>query len=282
MEQEKLDKLVELKNLFEAGILTKEELDAEKAKVFNTFEQNEKQATKTPWQNCEESTKYKTANQIDIAESTFSNANDSNDDEESSNTKYYIIASVLLAIVLFVLFYSRSTRNANSTSVEDSVYTNLGVLDVNEMSNETSNVIADDEYCGTFVITGSIYRLCESYAVINISRDSEDTYSGNMKLMLGSKGWDTETQRATEDFDAHRGTSNIEISARRANDGLEITMESYEISDPGDGTISQWMPKEKTKIFQLYCEDGYYGVVSTGRMNDIFDDYNNIEISKVK
>ena len=106
MEKSSIDKLMELKQLYEAGILTKEEMEAEKAKILNSPTSHEEYPN----------------NEIPPVENTESSfASPSNEEKHGRNNKviFGIAAVIVVAIVAIIGFFLNKQTELKDAVTDD-------------------------------------------------------------------------------------------------------------------------------------------------------------------
>ena len=181
MTQEQIDKLQELKKLFDAGILTQEEMQAEKAKILGT-------GSNEPYQ---EPSKEKSAvvvgepeEAIEEKPTIVNNAVEASNGTKKRNIILGVIAGilVLILIIAFATFRNSSTSPekeyiyANS-DVNESIYNDPSEVKETVNNDETTSETADDDefgldpWNGSLNIVGDIYRTCSTLAYITLNKD---------------------------------------------------------------------------------------------------------------
>lgn len=184
MTQEQINKLQELKNLFDAGILTEEEMQTEKAKILGTakvVEQNVTTANKvssTPETTMpEDSINDNYTNVEPVADQTVASGN--------SNRRNIILAIAGVVVVGLFIWAISSTNKPETTNsepgyiqIENADDGPAPVMETNENETSVSNATStdDDEFgldpwSGSLNIEGDIYRICSTFSIYNPQQD---------------------------------------------------------------------------------------------------------------
>lgn len=122
-----IDKLMELKQLYEQGILTKEEMEAEKAKILNA---------PTP--------KFESPNNvippIEAAESSFASTSDEGNHSRSNKVIFGIAALIVVAIVAIIGFFLNKQTEPKEAVTNDIELAQLAGDDMNEAIADTEDI----------------------------------------------------------------------------------------------------------------------------------------------
>ena len=152
MTQEQIDKLQELKKLFDAGILTQEEMQAEKAKILGT-------GSNEPYQ---EPSKEKSAvvvgepkEAIEEKPTIVNNTVGASNGNKKRNILLGAIAGILVLILIIAFATSRNSSTspekeyiyANS-DVNESIYNDPSEVKETVNNDETTSETADDDEFG--------------------------------------------------------------------------------------------------------------------------------------
>lgn len=300
MTQEQIKKLLELKELYESGILTKEEVEEEKKKILNT-QQDEPVGEQLPEQSSE--TQENKSNVVVEEDATPIMRHDesgfafkqpkvkpqpetTNGTTPSFKVSDWHIAWGLVFILIFIILV-RVIVNCNGSdnndyddqtypdSLEESIEDIVDSTEYVEDDYETITSTDDDEFAydpfsGNFRIFGGVYRLSDSYAYLTISKGPDDIYTGTMELMMGSQETDLESFQPTGRFDDYHGHVSAIIRAKSSGNTLVIILDSYEVVNPGD-YITDMMPAKGSQIFKISYVDDSYSVLPIGDMQVIFD-----------
>ena len=263
MDQTLLNKLMEIKHLYEKGILTKEEMEAEKAKILHPEEQKD--------------TTEENASQMQGSSSSSTSEND---------YKWLWIGGVviiLLGIIFFVVsndkkgddfsdyaendaveeveYYSSDKSEQEDAYVEDEVYV-----------EEYDDPYELDVWRGNYSICGTIYRTCETRADLYLEKTEKGLYAGTLQLMLGDEDLDTGW------FYPDKGTLKANVSAKVKDNQMVVLLGGFTIEE---GEIGNYIPESLKTGQQIFCikmENGQYSATALGNMYDCFD----YEISIIK
>ena len=258
MELSTIDKLMELKKLYEAGILTQEELEAEKQKVLDN-----ETAEETP----------QTQQEVVVQEAASTSAIP---EEKSSNKKLWVgigIGVLFLIIIICAVVSNNKTTELPSDYDTDEIeavadedcslsdtYTEVTTYE------EEDDLYEIDEWVGTFVITGCIYRTSESKAILTLKKtDRKSYYTGTMYLMLG-------TNEGNGQFDAYHGTMTANVKAKQQDDQVVVVLDDFTI---GEGLLKDWFDtfKQGQQIFCITNSYGFYSVRALEEMERMFEGY---------
>lgn len=280
MTQEQIDKLQELKKLFDAGILTQEEMQAEKAKILGT-------GSNEPYQ---EPSQEKSAVVVGEPEEAIEEkptvVNNTVVEEASNGTKKRnIILGVIAGILVLILIIAFATSRNSSTSPEkEYIYANSDInesiyndpSEVKETVNNdgtTSETADDDEFGldpwnGSLNIVGDIYRTCSTLAYITLNKTGKGMYNGTMELMLGDADIDIDTGAATGKFFDDQGHLKGNLRAKAEGQTLTIVLDSYSITKPSE--FFDDLSKGQ-QIFRLTYDGQTYTAQAVGKMQTFFD-----------
>ena len=125
MAKSNMDKLMELKQLYEQGILTKEELEAEKAKILNSSTQKvESPSNGIPT--------------FEAVESSFASTSDEKKYNRNNKVILGIAAIIVVAIVVAISFYLNKQTEPKAT--DDIELAQLASDDMNEAITDTESI----------------------------------------------------------------------------------------------------------------------------------------------
>ena len=123
MEKSNIDKLMELKQLYEQGILTKEEMEAEKAKILNTVALKEESINRNVSPN-------------DAIESSTSSPSVNN--RHNNKVIFGIATFIVVAIVAVICYYLNKQSESPKLATDDIELSQLaGADDMNEAKTDT-------------------------------------------------------------------------------------------------------------------------------------------------
>lgn len=307
MTQEQIKKLLELKELYEAGILTKEEVEEEKKKILNTQQDepvgeqllpeqsSETQENKSDVVVEEDATPIMRYDESGVAFDQLKvkpkpeTTNKTTPSSQAHNRAAFVGVFILIVIFFIIIVISMKCNGSNNDcddqtypdSLEESI---VDIVDSTEYIEDPAFVedeyetitssddgeFAYDPFSGNFRIFGGVYRLCESYAYLTINKGPDDIYTGTMELMMGSQETDLESFQPTGRFDDYNGHVSAIIRAKSSGNTLVIILDSYKVVNPGD-YITDMMPAKGSQIFKISYDDDNYSVRPIGGMQDIFD-----------
>ena len=240
MDRQTIDKLMEIKNLYEAGILTKEEMEAEKSKVLHP-------AT-TP-----------------NTESTQTNSSLSQQTGKSNNKWYWIGGiGIIVLIIVFVLKKNSEPTYYNEPMAEE-------VTESIDSTDAPTTITAEEDtkvevteigaWAGRIVIDGGIYRNCMTSASISLVSDGDNKYHGMIKI------------HADEGLNGY-----LEGDIIASGSDTELTIHIIEpYVAPGDnGNVFDepefYKPIQKNSdIFRITKQSNSYSAKPLGNMKEYFD-----------
>lgn len=304
MTREQIDKLTDLKKLRDAGILTEEEMQAEKAKIIGSVRNQTN--TKDDITECggvsnvtdevesqeindlENASKDCSDISNDVEPSLEENTSitqevkDNNNDTPLRENRFFIfltVAFVVFGILIITLKVSKKTSETvykTPDVVTNSAVTNTlnEVTDLEASSNEQIVTKSDDDefsidpWSGSLNIEGDIYRMCSTLAYITLSKTGKGMYSGTMELMLGDKDIDLDTHEPTGRFFDDQGHLTGKIRAKADGQTLTIVLDSYTISIPSE--FFEDLSKGQ-QIFRLTYDGQTYSAQAVGKMQTFFD-----------
>ncbi len=270
MTQEQINKLQELKKLFDAGIITQEELQAEKAKILNA---NDNQSTEeSPAKDTNEEARKEPDDAITSNENT-------NGDNKVRNIIMMAAAGILAVIIIIVLMKSNGSTPQTSdvnyqydpdTVMIDEVSSENYDADHSDedVSNSSDDEFAFDPWSGSFNIRGSIYRTCSTLAYITLTKDGNGMYEGTMDLMLGDAEYDLDTHEPTGRFYDDQGHLKGQIRAKKDGSMLTIVLDSYSTSKSSEFFNSL---SGGQQMFRLTYDGNSYSAQAIGEMESFFD-----------
>lgn len=287
MTQEQINKLQELKKLLDAGILTEEEMLAEKAKVLDAS--NTQSSSET-------ATKPDVVNSIAskeaIVQGTSANALDGTVNETDrnkteggqkaiANRKHIILAAVAL-LVIGLIIYAASSSNSPKVTYADTEEIDVTDMNDTEPLNEEEPAKAEaeetlsstedefglDPWNGNFKIVGDIYRTCSTLAQISFNKTGKGMYEGMIDLMLGEAEMDPNTFQPTGRFFDDQGHLTGKLRAKVDGQTLTVVLDSYTISIPSE--FFDDLSKSQ-QIFRLTYDEQAYSAQAVGKMQTFFD-----------
>lgn len=280
MTQEQINKLQELKKLLDAGILTEEEMQTEKAKILGTANVEQKVTTENKEYSAPETT---------MAEDPIKD-NDTNTEPDADQTaatlnskRRNIILAVVGIVVVGLVAWAISSKNKPEAIYSEPEYNQIEsvdegpapVMETNENETSVSDATStdDDEFSidpwsGSLNIEGYIYRMCSTLAYITLSKTGKGIYSGTMELMLGDKDIDLDTHEPTGRFFDDQGHLTGKIRAKADGQTLTIVLDSYTISKPSEFFDDLGKGQQ---IFRLTHDGQAYSAQAVGKMQTFFD-----------
>lgn len=280
MTQEQINKLQELKKLLDAGILTEEEMQTEKAKILGTANVEQKVTT----ENKEYSAPETTMAEDPIKDNDTNTEPDADQTAASVNSKRRnIILAVVGIVVVGLVAWAISSKNKPEAIYSEPEYNQIEsvdegpapVMETNENETSVSDATStdDDEFSidpwsGSLNIEGDIYRMCSTLAYITLSKTGKGFYSGTMELMLGDKDIDLDTHEPTGRFFDDQGHLTGKIRAKADGQTLTIVLDSYTISKPSEFFDDLGKGQQ---IFRLTHDGQAYSAQAVGKMQTFFD-----------
>ena len=197
MEKQTINKLMEIKKLYEAGILTKDEMEAEKNKVLHP----EGIVTEEP--KAEEPVSEEIPSDAPLVmtdsegrfvfdvpkqEPTQTNSSSSQQTSKSNSKLYWIGVIGILVLIIVLLALSGSKNNTPTYYSEEAPETAT-----DSVRNDEPTTITAEEYtkaeanetgawAGRIVIDGAMYRICMTSAAISLVSDGNNKYHGIIKI----------------------------------------------------------------------------------------------------
>lgn len=273
MTQEQINKLHELKKLFDAGILTQEEMQTEKAKILGNDIDDSKAENGEDETICSD-VEVQNTNVVDIP-STSSN--------QTGKIFIYSASGIIVLLFIVAILFSRTNKPEETYSepeYDQIEHVDEGSAPIMESEESKSDAAStdDDEFAydpwsGTIRMEGLIYRLCTTCASITLHKKSSDMYEGTIYILLGEFFDDSRTK-----FDPNWGSLEGVIRARADGNMLTVVMDSYKTKPGGDGNFCGEC-NLKGQIFRITNSGSSYSAKAVGEMENLFDE-NNIEVSK--
>ena len=288
MTQEQINKLQELKQLLDAGILTQEEMQTEKAKILGTEKVEQKVAT----ENKESSAPETTMAEYTIKDSDTNTEPDADQTAASDNSnRRNIILAVVGVVVVGLVVWAISSKNKSEAIYSEPEYNQIEsvdegpapVMETNENEASVSDATStdDDEFgldpwIGGMTIEGGMYRTCDSRCYLNFNKTSRGLYTGSIVVMLGST-WPDHPER----FDPSLGYLEGNVRAKADGDVLTVVMDRYtsRVYNPNTEDTNYFENSNISgQIFRITYDNGTYIANAVGDMEGYFD--NGISITK--
>lgn len=266
MTSEEINKLKELKRLLDAGILTPEEVQAEKARILGN-EPAEAVAAEN------EAPK--------VAQETKPKADGGTAEEDGGNSKMMIACGIGLLVVVLVgiVIGMRSSSTQVSSGSEyggyiapvDSdatVYTDDNdVAEYETAETDGSTATDDDEFAydpwvGTVLLKGGVYRRCDTCVSLSLRKTAKGMYEGSLQVMLGYEMDETK-------FDPSFGMLTGTVRAKADGDVLTVVLDSYttKAGDSGDDFTSLSL---NGQVLRITNNGGNYTATAVGDMEYCF------------
>jgi len=285
MTQEQINKLQELKELLNAGIITEDEMQAEKAKILGTAKVEQKETTANKESSAPEMTKAE-----DFINDNYTNIEPVVDQTEASgnSNKRNIILAAVGVVVVGLVVWAISLKNEPKETYNDPTYAQIEDVDdraapitetyenegnVSDATNTDDDEFAYDPWSGTIRMEGLIYRLCTTRAFVTLHKKSNDMYEGTIYILLGEFFDDSRTK-----FDPNWGSLEGVIRAKADGNMLTVVMDSYKTKAGEYGNFCGEC-NLKGQIFRITNSGSSYSAKAVGEMENLFDE-NNIELSK--
>lgn len=174
MEQQTIDKLMEIKKLYEAGILTKEEMEAEKAKILSpTTSQNTNNDDNSESKQSDVKVNASDKKQYDAHDVTIVHVSEKAKERQqkikstprkglSENARIWLIAGIVVAVMLTIAIIIQNGRSSNSQTydndyavadtdtamVDDTDYDTAIDVDDNQEQISQNNADKAEDYIG--------------------------------------------------------------------------------------------------------------------------------------
>lgn len=174
MNQQTIDKLMEIKKLYEAGILTKEEMETEKAKILRPISPVASESKK-------ETVASNDKPQPSTSKGTLKQG-------LSKDTKIWLIAGSVVAVMLIIAIIIQNGRSSNSQTYDN----DYAVAD-------TDTVMVDDIYYDT--------------AVDDSQEQTPQSYADKAENYIGGLDTDTRVVASLTDDDRHCVYTLTEVEA---------------------------------------------------------------------
>lgn len=280
MTSEEIDKLKELKRLLDAGILTQEEVMAEKARILGNepaeADAAENEAQETTLKAVPESVPEKqNPEQNGKTEGTVGQKLTA---KENSGNTIWIAGGIVLFVVLLLILVASSNHSKSSSDYSGYLYPDSDTVcvvetvytddyDVAEYETDGSTATDDDEFAydpwvGTFLLKGGVYRRCDTCVSLSLRKTAKGMYEGSLQVMLGSEMDETK-------FDPYFGMLLGTVRAKADGDVLTVVLDSYktEAGDSGDDFTSFSF---NGQVLRITNNGGSYTATAVGDMEYCF------------
>lgn len=279
MDKEVMDKLMEIKKLYEADILTKEEMEREKAKILNpsTSQQSigpkkEKQTEEIAQDAIPLATDALGHFIFDEPKESVSEIENPSESENSPlqepkrNNGLARIATIILVIFVgFFLMYLVKNCDGDKTHSADDTYDVVEAVDTNTVDTDEDDTEIEAAETGAWdgrtVIEGGMYRNCYTIAFIDLVSDGNNNYHGTIKIQAG---------------DGLNGCLEGDITANGSDTELTIHIIEPYVASGNNGNVFDepefYKPIQKNSdIFRIIKHGTNYSVQPLGNMSDYFD-----------
>ena len=274
MDQQTINKLMEIKKLYEAGILTKEEMEAEKNKVLHPegiVSEEPKAEEPVSEEIPSDATPVMTDSEgrfvFDVPKQEPTQTNSSSSQQTGkSNGKWYWIGGIGIIVLIIVLVLKKNSEPTYfNEPVTEEVTESTGSPDA------PTTITAEDEpkvevtetgaWAGRIVIEGGMYRICMTSAAISLVSDGNNKYHGIIKIHANDGLW---------------GYLEGDITASGSDTELTIhIIEPYVASGDNGNVFDEtefYKPIQKNSdIFRITKQGNSYSAKPLGNMKDYFD-----------
>ena len=286
MTQEQINKLQELKKLLDAGILTEEEMQTEKAKILGTANVEQKVTTENKEYSAPETTEAE-----DSINDNYTNVEPvANQTAASGNSKKRNIFLAIVGVMVIGLFiWAMSSKNKPETTNSEPGYIQIEnaddgpapVIEIIENEERVSDATTtdDDEFAfdpwsGTLRLDGGIYRTCDTRTFLHLQKVSRGMYEGNITILAGSV-WDENSDR----FDPSWGTLEGKVRAKADGNVLTVVLDAYTTKAGDDGNYYEGI-NYKGQILRISYAGSSYSAKAIGDMEGLFMDGDYINVTK--
>lgn len=274
MDQQTIDKLMEIKKLYEAGILTKDEMEDEKNKVLHpegVVSEEPKAEEPVSEEIPSDATPVMTDSEgrfvFDVPKQEPTQTNSSSSQQTGkSNGKWYWIGGIGIIVLIIVLVLKKNSEPTYfNEPVTEEVTESTGSPDA------PTTITAEDEpkvevtetgaWAGRIVIEGGMYRICMTSAAISLVSDGNNKYHGIIKIHANDGLW---------------GYLEGDITASGSDTELTIhIIEPYVASGDNGNVFDEtefYKPIQKNSdIFRITKQGNSYSAKPLGNMKDYFD-----------
>lgn len=200
MDKEIMDKLMEIKKLYESGVLTKEEMEAEKAKILSpTTSQNIKNDNNSESKQSDVKVNASAKNKPEAQEVTIVHVSKKAKEKQqkikstprqglSENARIWLIAGSVVAVMLIIAIIIQNCRSSNSQTYDN----DYAVAD-------TDTVMVDDTDYDT--------------AVDDSQEQTPQSYADKAENYIGGLDTDTRVLASLTDDDRHCVYTLTEVEA---------------------------------------------------------------------
>lgn len=301
MTQETINRLMELKKLLEAGILTPEEVEAEKKKILNP---QQAQTASEPTSKQEPPTEPEVENvAIEEDASPIMQGNEqclvieqpreeqpseptNNPTPTDKQPNIWMWVAIGLGVVLFIFMLSKCNGSGNNDydnqyssevaidSVSPEYVDEPAEIEVEpEITTDTDDEFAYDPWVGGMEIDGFVYRTCNVKCGLFLEKESKGMYSGTITLVLGTQ--DDELNGFTNEY----GGMDGKVRAKLDGNTLVVVLDSYTIKPGSEGNYIAGRVSKGAQIYRITYNGGTYTAKAIGKM-EAFHDCDEITVKK--
>lgn len=279
MDQQTINKLLEIKKLYEARVLTKEEMESEKGKILNSstsqqpIEPKEEEQTEEIAQDAKPLATDALGHfifdepkeSVSETENSLGNGNSPSSEPQKDKGLSRIATILLVTFVGFFLVYLVMMCGGNKTHYADDTYDVVEAADTDAVdTDEDETEIETAEtgaWAGRTVIEGGIYRNCYTCAFIDLVSDGNNNYHGTIKIQAG---------------DGLNGCLEGNITANGSDAELTIHITEPYVTSGDNGNVFDepefYKPIQKNSdIFRITKHGTSYSAQPLGNMSDYFD-----------
>lgn len=298
MTQEQIDKLKELKQLLDAGILTQEEMQAEKAKILGHGSvERQKEPEQEP--TVSETVSHEVSEDISddaiplktdeyghvvfdhpTIEHKDSPSNNGRDTKPKNKTVFIVLGIVAVIVIIILLLngcpskpstYDTPTNNTGAVYDEDSIVVKDDIEEEPSIEEATptekDDEFAFDPWSGSMQFDGDIYRLCSTRCILNFEKVSGGLFKGTINLILGDEDEENPVR-----FHNNHGWLKGNIRAKSYENTLTVVLDNYTMDSGEDyDHIPRGYFTKGEQIFRISYNNNKYDIKPLGKMEDLFD-----------
>lgn len=274
---------MEIKKLYESGVLTKEEMESEKSKILHSSTSQQPIEPKKEEQTEEIAQDAKPLatdafghfvfdepkESVSETENSSGNGNSPSQEQKRNKGLSRIATILLVSFVGFFLVYLVIMCGGNKTHYADDTYDVVEAVDTVDTDTDTDTGEDETEieaaetgtWAGRTVIEGGIYRNCYTCAFIDLVSDGNNNYHGTIKIQAG---------------DGLNGCLEGNITANGSDTELTIHITEPYVTSGDNGNVFDepefYKPIQKNSdIFRITKHGTSYSAQPLGNMSDYFD-----------
>lgn len=292
MTSEEINKLKELKQLLDAGILTQEEVQVEKAKILGNGTEEAAAAESEAPEVVQETTPKTFPDSVpekqnpEQAGKMEGTVGQNGTAKENGGYTIWIAGGIVLFVILLLIMVISSNHSNSSSDYSGYLYPDSEEVpvdsicvednDVAEYETDGSTATDDDEFAydpwvGTVLLKGGVYRRCDTCVSLSLRKTAKGMYEGSLQVMLGYEMDETK-------FDPSFGMLTGTVRAKADGDVLTVVLDSYttKAGDSGDDFTSLSL---NGQVLRITNNGGSYTATAVGDMEHCFDG-GDIHVSK--